>query len=235
MKKIFSSILLLALFTGLRAQDTITVNLPEAIQRSVSISVDAVVARNQFKSSYWGYRTYKAELLPEVTLNTTLPYYSKSYNPFQNSDGTYTFVSNDYSKIDAGISISQNIPLTGATLSVESSFQRLEQYGGNGSTRYMAIPGSITLQQPIFGFNRVKWLQKIEPVKYQGAKQQLVADMEDVSNTAIQYYFNLLLGQINMEIAQQNLKNTEKLYTIAEARRKIGQISENDLLQLKHS
>jgi Outer membrane protein len=97
----------------------------------------------------------------------------------------------------------------------------------------MAIPGSITLQQPIFGFNRVKWLQKIEPVKYQGAKQQLVADMEDVSNTAIQYYFNLLLGQINMEIAQQNLKNTEKLYTIAEARRKIGQISENDLLQLK--
>lgn len=235
MKKIFSSILLLALFTGLRAQDTITVNLPEAIQRSVSISVDAVVARNQFKSSYWGYRTYKAELLPEVTLNTTLPYYSKSYNAFQNSDGTYTFVSNDYSKIDAGISISQNIPLTGATLSVESSFQRLEQYGGNGSTRYMAIPGSITLQQPIFGFNRVKWLQKIEPVKYQGAKQQLVADMEDVSNTAIQYYFNLLLGQINMEIAQQNLKNTEKLYTIAEARRKIGQISENDLLQLKVS
>lgn len=235
MKKIFSSILLLALFTVLRAQDTITVNLPEAIQRSVSISVDAVVARNQFKSSYWGYRTYKAELLPEVTLNTTLPYYSKSYNAFQNSDGTYTFVSNDYSKIDAGISISQNIPLTGATLSVESSFQRLEQYGGNGSTRYMAIPGSITLQQPIFGFNRVKWLQKIEPVKYQGAKQQLVADMEDVSNTAIQYYFNLLLGQINMEIAQQNLKNTEKLYTIAEARRKIGQISENDLLQLKVS
>jgi hypothetical protein len=106
-EKDFFFYLLLALFTGLRAQDTITVNLPEAIQRSVSISVDAVVARNQFKSSYWGYRTYKAELLPEVTLNTTLPYYSKSYNAFQNSDGTYTFVSNDYSKIDAGVSISK--------------------------------------------------------------------------------------------------------------------------------
>lgn len=236
MKKInFIIILLLIISTGAKAQDTITVSLTDAIQRSASISVDAVVARNEYKSSYWGYRTYKAELLPEVTLNTTLPYYSKSYNSFQNSDGSYTFVSNDYSKIDAGIAITQNIPLTGATLSLESSFQRLQQYGDKGSTRYMAIPGSITLEQPILGFNRVKWLQRIEPVKYQEAKQQLVASMENVSNTAIQHYFNLLLGQINMEIAQQNLKNTEKLYTIAEARRKIGQISENDLLQLKIS
>lgn len=236
MKKVTSIILpLLILSGGVKAQDTLLVNLTDAIQRGVSLSVDAVVARNQYKSSYWEYKTYKAELLPEVTLNTTLPYYSKSYNAFQNSDGTYTFVSNDYSSIDAGISITQNIPLTGATVSLESSFQRLQQYGDNGSTRYMGIPASITLEQPIFGFNRVKWLQKIEPVKYRAAKQQLVADIEDVSNTAIQYYFNLLLGQINMEIAQQNLKNTEKLYTIAEARRKIGQISENDLLQLRVS
>lgn len=234
-KVIFVIILSLNSLAQIKAQDTIIVSLTDAIQRSIYISVDAVVARNQYKSSYWEHKTYKAELLPEVMLNTTLPYYSKSYNPFQNVDGSYTFVSNDYSKIDAGISISQNIPVTGATLSVESSFERLQQYGNNSSTRYMSIPGSITLEQPIFGFNRVKWLQKIEPVKYQAAKQQLIADMENISNTAIEYYFNLLLGQINMEIARQNLKNTEKLYTVAEARRKIGQISENDLLQLRVS
>lgn len=236
MKKTLSTIAIsLWLSAGLTAQDTIAISLTDAINRSVSNSVDAVVARNQYKSSYWGYRTYKAELLPEVTLNSTLPYYSKSYNQFQNTDGTYTYVSNDYSRIDGGLSISQNIPLTGGILSVESSFERLQQYGEGGSTRYMGIPASITLEQPIFGFNRVKWLQRIEPVKYKEAQQKLIGDMEEVSNTAIQYYFNLLLGQINMEIAQQNLKNSEKLYTIAEARRKIGQISENDLLQLKVS
>lgn len=221
--------------TGLYAQDTISISLTETIYRSIDNSVDAVVAKNQFKSSHWEYRTYKAELLPEVTLNATLPYYSKSYNTFQNQDGTYTYVSNDYSQIDGGISISQNIPLTGATLSVESSIQRLQQFGDNGSTRYMAIPASVTLEQPLFGFNRVKWLQRIEPVKYKEAKQKLVADMEIVANSAIEYYFNLLLGQINMEIALQNLKNSEKLYAISEAKRKIGQISENDLLQLKIS
>ncbi|GAB6119427.1 TolC family protein [Dysgonomonas termitidis] len=236
MKKTLSAIAISLWFSaGLTAQDTITISLTDAINRSVSNSVDAVVARNQYKSSYWGYRTYKAELLPEVTLNSTLPYYSKSYNQFQNTDGTYTYVSNDYSRIDGGLSISQNIPLTGGILSVESSFERLQQYGEGGSTRYMGIPASVTLEQPIFGFNRVKWLQRIEPVKYKEAQQKLIGDMEEVSNTAIQYYFNLLLGQINMEIAEQNLKNSEKLYTIAEAKRKIGQISENDLLQLKVS
>lgn len=236
MKKTLSTIAISLWFSaGLTAQDTIAISLTDAINRSVSNSVDAVVARNQYKSSYWGYRTYKAELLPEVTLNSTLPYYSKSYNQFQNTDGTYTYVSNDYSRIDGGLSISQNIPLTGGILSVESSFERLQQYGEGGSIRYIGIPASVTLEQPIFGFNRVKWLQHIEPVKYKEAQQKLIGDMEEVSNTAIQYYFNLLLGQINMEIAQQNLKNSEKLYTIAEAKRKIGQISENDLLQLKVS
>jgi outer membrane protein TolC len=234
MKKTLSTIAIsLWLSAGLTAQDTIAISLTDAISRSVSNSVDAVVARNQYKSSYWGYRTYKAELLPEVTLNSTLPYYSKSYNQFQNTDGTYTYVSNDYSRIDGGLAISQNIPLTGGILSVESSFERLQQYGEGSTTRYMGIPASVTLEQPIFGFNRVKWLQRIEPVKYKEAQQKLTGDMEEVSNTAIQYYFNLLLGQINMEIARQNLKNSEKLYTIAEAKRKIGQISENDLLQLK--
>lgn len=235
MKKILLIIGFIGFSIGLIAQDTIAISLEESIQRSIRNSVDAVVARNQYKSSYWGYRTYKAELLPEVTLSTTLPYYSKSYNAFQREDGSYTYVSNDYSRIDAGVSISQNIPLTGATLSVESSFQRLQQYGDGGSTRYMGVPASITLDQPIFGFNRVKWLQRIEPVKYKEAKQKLVADMEVVANTCVGYYFDLLLGQINMEIAMQNLKNSEKLYAIAEAKRKIGQISENDLLQLKVS
>lgn len=236
MKNFLSIILgLFGFSAGLAAQDTIVVSLSDAIHRSVEISVDAVVARNQYKSSYWGYRTYKSELLPVVSLSATLPYYSKRYNAFQNADGSYTYVSNDYSRIDGGLSISQNIPLTGGTLSIETSLERLQQYGDEGSTRYMTIPASITLEQPIFGFNRVKWLQKIEPVKYEEAKKKVIADMENTSHIAIQYYFDLLLGQINMEIALQNLKNSEKLYTIAEARRKIGQISENDLLQLKVS
>jgi outer membrane protein TolC len=111
----------------------------------------------------------------------------------------------------------------------------LDQFGDNSAKKYMAMPAAVTFEQPIFGFNRVKWLQKIEPVKYREAKARLVSQMENITVLAIHYYFNLLLGEINLNIAVQNYKNTERLYTIAEAKRKIGQISENDLLQLKVS
>ncbi len=222
-------------FSSLSAQDTVRISLEQAIYESGIHSVDALVAKNEFRSSYWEYRTYKAELLPEVILDGTLPYYSKSYNQFQNTDGTYTFVSNDYSRLDAALSINQNIPWTGGKLSVESSMQRLDQFGSSSSTKYMLMPVAVTLEQPIFGFNRVRWLQKIEPVKYKEAKARLISQLENVTVTAINYYFNLLLGEMNLNIAVQNQKNTERLYTIAEAKHKIGQISENDLLQLKIS
>jgi len=216
-------------------QDTIHISLEEAIYESNLHSVDALVAKNEFRASYWGYRTYKAELLPEVLLDGTLPFYSKSYNQFQNADGSYTYVSNDYSQLDASISINQNIPWTGGKLSAKTDLQRLEQLGSNATTQYMFMPVAITLEQPVLGFNRMKWLQKIEPVKYQEAKAQLVSQLETVTITAINYYFNLLLGEMNLNIAIQNHQNSERLYTIAQARRNIGQISENDLLQLKVS
>lgn len=43
----------------------------------------------------------------------------------------------------------------------------------------------------------------------------------------------MLLAKENVGIARQNLKNADKLYEVAKAKRSMGQISENDLLQLE--
>ncbi|NDV67879.1 TolC family protein [Dysgonomonas sp. 25] len=236
MKRFLSAIFLIILLASYaKAQDTIRISLNDAIETGISRSVDAVVARNEYISAYWEYRTYKTELLPEVILNTTLPHYSKSYNSFQNADGSYTYVSNNYNRIDAALSINQNIPLTGGKIAIESSLERLRQNGANSSTHYKSIPAKISFEQPIFGFNRVKWLQRIEPVKYSEAQLKLISQREEIALTAIEHYFNLLLRRINLDMAEQNRKNTEKLYTVAEARHKIGQLSKVDLLQMRAS
>ena len=41
------------------------------------------------------------------------------------------------------------------------------------------------------------------------------------------------LARENVNIAHQNLKNAEKLCEVAESKRSMGKISENDLLQLQ--
>ncbi len=218
-----------------RAQDTLIISLNEAIETGISRSVEAIAAKNEYISAYWEYRTYKTELLPEVIIDATLPHYSKSYNAIQNPDGSYSYVSNNYNKMDATISINQNIPLTGGKLMIESSLERLRQNGANASTHYKSIPAKIRFEQPIFGFNRVKWLQRIEPVKYTEARKKLISVREEIALTTIEYYFNLLLGRINLDMAKQNRDNARKLYKVAEAQHTMGRLSNVDLLQMKSS
>jgi len=69
--------------------------LSEAITLARIQSVDAAVALNELKTAYWEYRTFRANLLPEVNLAGTLPNYNKSYSSYQNADGSYSFVRNN--------------------------------------------------------------------------------------------------------------------------------------------
>lgn len=54
--------------------------LEEAICMARMQSVDAAVALNELKTAYWEYRTFRAELLPEMNFTATVPGYYKKYN-----------------------------------------------------------------------------------------------------------------------------------------------------------
>lgn len=97
----------------------------------------------------------------------------------------------------------------------------------------MSVPIALTFTQPIFGTNTIKWNRRIEPLRYREAKAAFLSATEEVTMTTISYFFNLLLARENVSIAQQNLENAQKLYKVALAKREMGKISENDVLQLK--
>ena len=135
--------------------------------------------------------------------------------------------------MSGALSIDQNIWLTGGTLSLNTSLDFMKQLNGTKDERYMSVPVALTLSQPIFGVNTFKWNRRIEPVRYAEAKANFLSETEEVTMTTINYFFNLLLAKENVNIAKQNLENAEKLYEVAKAKRRMGQISENDVLQLK--
>ena len=237
-RKIYTFILLgMFLHAGVRAseQDTIRLTMKEAIHLAQLQSVDAAVALNELKTAYWEYRTHVADQLPEVSFTATLPSYSKQYSRYQQSDGSYTFVSSNSLGLTGQLSVTQNIALTGGTLSLNSSLDFNRQLGSGAYNEYMSIPVRLTLTQPIFGVNDQKWERRIEPVRYQEAKAAYIESVEHVTISTIGYFFNLLLADENLRIARQNLENADKLYEIAIAKRKIGHISESELMQLKLS
>ena len=217
--------------------DTLTherdITLNEAIALARIQSVDAAVALNELKTAYWKYRTFRANLLPEVNFTGTLPNYRKIYNSYQNADGTYSYVRDNVLGLSGEVSIDQNIWLTGGKLSLTSSLDYLKELGSNGSKQFMSVPVSLELTQPIFGVNTLKWDRRIEPVRYSEAKAAFISATEEVTMKAITYYFELLLAKESLATERQNKTNADRLYEVAIAKRKMGQISENDLLQLK--
>lgn len=216
--------------------DTLRLSLDECILMARRQSVDAAVALGELKSAYWEWRSYKAELLPEVSLSANVPTYNKRYSTYQREDGTHSYVRNDYMELDGSLHVSQRIGLTGGTLSVESSLDWLRQMSGDvsgGRNQFMSMPIALTLSQPLFGVNTWKWNRRIEPLRYREAKASFLAETEQVAMRAINLFFNLLLANENLHIAEQNLQNAEKLYEVAKAKREMGSISQNDVLQMR--
>ena len=233
MKRLPIIIFALAAAVGAAAQQVVHLSLEDAVLRARANSVDAAVALNELRTSYWEYRTFRADLLPEASFKATLPSYQKQYTSYMDEQGNFSFVRTNYLQMNGELSVTQNIWLTGGTLSLNTSLDFLRQLEGSKYNRFMSIPFALTLNQPIFGVNTVKWDRRIEPVRYAEAKAQFLTATENVAMTAINYYFNLLMARENVSIAAQNLANATRLYEVAKEKRAMGQISQNDLLQME--
>ena len=214
--------------------DTLRLTLDDCITMARRQSVDAAVALGELRSAYWQWRSYKADLLPEVSLSGTAPSWNKRYSSYQQADGSLSFVRNDYLGLDGAVNITQKLWPTGGTLSVESSLDYLHQSGSGGSgNQFMSLPVAVTLSQPLFSVNHLKWNRRIEPLRYREAQARFLTETEQVAMQAISLYFGLLLAGEQVNISKQNLQTAEKLYEVAQAKRRMGTISENDVLQLR--
>ena len=214
--------------------DTLRLSLDDCIMMARRQSIDAAVALGELRSAYWQWRSYRADLLPEVSLQGTAPSWNKRYSSYQQADGSLSFVRNDYLGLDGAVNITQKLWPTGGTLSVESSLDYLHQSGSGGSgNQFMSLPVAVTLSQPLFSVNHLKWNRRIEPLRYREAQARFLTETEQVAMQAISLYFGLLLAGEQVNIARQNLQTAEKLYEVAQAKRRMGTISENDVLQLR--
>lgn len=240
MNKLLSLSVVVALFMLLsisgKAQNkrTALYSLDDVIKMAHERSLSALIAKHNFRANYWEFRSYKADLLPKLNLNADLGNFNRSLTPLQNSEtGEIKYLENYNLSNSVNLSIDQNITFTGGTISLYSSLERLDQFSPSRSVTYYTQPISLSYIQPIGGFNRFKWEKKTQPKKYEYSKRKYVEAMEDVTITAVQYFFDLILEQQTLDAARKNYENTQTLYAIAQERYKIGSVQKNDLLQLE--
>ncbi|MFI3280332.1 MAG: TolC family protein [Rikenellaceae bacterium] len=218
---------------SLASKQVFPLSLSGAIAMAQEESVALAEAENTMLVADWNYRLYKAELLPELSFTGTLPSYQQNYVSYQHSDGSYSFVQNNYLGLEGGLYVSQKIPFTGGSLYLESSVDYIRQLGDESSTQFMSVPIKLTLYQPLFGVNDTKWDKKIEPLVYEESMREYKEDLITISLSVTTLYFNALIAKSSLQIAEENLKNADFLYRIAQAKREKGSISQRDVDQLR--
>ena len=233
MKKTLLTIIMMTLCGSIHGAetDTLTLTLGDAIDIARQNSPSAQSARNTFLSAYWNYRYFRANYLPSVAL-TSSPYINKEMNKITQSDGTAMFIRQDQFGADLTLKINQNISLTGGSIFLKSSLNRLDELQ-NGTTAYSSQPLVIGYEQNLFGYNSLKWDRKIEPIRYREAKKQYAETLELISASTCNQFFSLASAVNELEMARQNFASADTLYHMAQGRYEIGTITENEMLQLE--
>ena len=138
-----------------------TMSLQEVIETAHSQSPSAILARHNFIVNYWQFRTYKAQFLPSLNLQGSLGNYNRSLVSLQDAQtGEIGYLENNTLSNSLGLSIDQNIPFTGGSVSVITSLNRLDQFSPTDKITYNSQPVRITLSQPINAYNSLKWEKK---------------------------------------------------------------------------
>lgn len=227
-------LLLIGFFSPVHSQTrALTLGQVVALARQQSPAYKA--ATTKLKRSYWQYRTYRSDYLPQLRLEGTIPDLNRSIDPITQPDGTEVFRRRSLINSSAALFLSQNVGITGGSVFLSSELSRIDILEPNEFTTYQATPALIGFRQPLFQFNQLAWNRRIAPLQYEESQKQFNEDMETIAIETSDLYFNLLLAQISLTIAQSNQANTDTLFKIAQGRYDLGKIAENELLQLELS
>ena len=212
----------------------VRLTLDDAIYAAQNQSIAAMVAKYTFLSAYWSFRSFQASRLPSLNLTGEVLSFDRSLRLLQDYDtGEMRYLDNYNLQNTLGLSIKQDIALTGGTLRLYSSLNRLDQFAPKDSKSYYSQPVTLSYTQPLFAYNKLRWNKKIAPKEYELAKRTYIESMEAVTTQAVSYYFKLLLSKTRHSIAVKNYANTTALHAIAEQRLRLGSITQDELLQLQ--
>jgi outer membrane protein TolC len=209
-----------------------TFSIEEVIERALAQSPFAKQAETRKENRYWQYRSFKTNYNPQLRLNGGLPNYSQSFIPVRQPDGSIVFQSVNQTNSTANLGLEQPLHWTGGTISANTNFN----YFNDRERDFQSWNGTllnVQLNQPLFGFNQLRWDRQTEPLRYEESKREFVEQMESISQEAADRFFGVLEAQTRQQISSFNLSNNDTIYKIEQGRYNIGTTSQDKLLQVE--
>ncbi len=228
-------LLVIIFFSGisLTAQAQIVYSLDNIINMAKNQSPLAKQAETRKENLFWQYRLFKSNYNPQLALSGEVPGYRKRFQSVvQQETGAVNFIAVEQVNSSLNLGLFQPIALTGGNISINTRANQFQDLV-RSETQWTSTIVDLTLNQPIFAFNPLKWDRKTEPIRYEESKRSYVEEMEFVSKNAVSRFFDYLDAQVNHQIATFNLANNDTIYNIEKGRYNIGTASEDKLLQVE--
>lgn len=227
----------LLLATGkVSGQDSLKIRLSlrNVIDLAIHQSTAVKYAHNRYENYYWRYKNYQARFRPQLVLTGDLPKFRNSQAPITQPDGSIEFHKVTRLETSANLALNQSISRTGASIYMASSAYGVNDIIAN-TTEFSGSPIYIGINQPIFAHNWMKWYKMTEPLVYESAKRDYLETIEEIALRSTNLFFRYLRIQTNYNLAESNLRNSQDNLSIAEVRRELGNISENDFSRIRLS
>lgn len=234
-KFLFTLYILLFTIAGysiLSAQAIVT--LDDVLTSVIDNSFAASNAKGQKEIAEANFNFYKSQLKPSLSLNGSIPNYSKTSSPVIQPDGTISFTSIKQANSSLSLLATQVLTSTGGLLFLNSDLQRFDDFSlADATKQYNGNPIRLGIQQPLFGFNQWKFQKNIQSLLLEESVLDYNIRMEEALGIAADYYFNILIAKQNLEIAKTNQLVNEKLLNITDERLLLGKVSRDEKLQLE--
>jgi outer membrane protein TolC len=222
------------LFPAMRMAAQVVLSLEQTIHLAADSSLEAFRSQNMYLAGYWQYRTYRAGRLPGLMLNLTpVQYYRDITRRYDSNEDIDVYRRQQSFYAYGGLEMRQTFDLLGGSFFLNSDLGYMRNFGDNTYTQFTSVPVRIGYVQDLIGYNPFKWERKIEPLKYEKVKKELLYNLEQVSEQATSYFFDLAMAQVEYDLALDNVASTDTLYRTGEQRHKIASITQADLLTLK--
>jgi outer membrane protein TolC len=209
-----------------------TLTLQEAIEMAQRQGPAAQLARSTRAAARDRDRAFNAmNLLPQVVLSGDAANLNRGINPITLPDGSTQFVSQAQNQSTLGLGLSQRLPLTGGTLTVQSAVSRIDLFGNQTSKYWQTTPVVVGLQQDLFKPRALVWDERVEALTATVAERSYLEAREDVAANTVSAFFDLYAAQMNLDNAASNAAVNDTLYTLSNGRFEVGKIGENELLQ----
>jgi len=214
--------------------DSIQLSLKNVVDLAITQSSSVKYAQNTNVNYYWRWQNHQTRFRPQLTLSGDLPNYTHSTTPVTQPDGSIQFKQVSNAQTSANLALSQSIPITWTYVYAATSVYRIQDFN-NKTVEFSGSPFLIGFSQPIFAYNWMKWVRKTEPLYYDRGQKLFIESLEEISLEATQRFFRYLRVQTQYNLARSNLKNSRDNLKIAQTRRELGTISENDFSRIQLS